>query len=79
MFPVLPTSQGKQRSHIRDMLQPFEQRHQMQQIIIRWVVNPAFYWDSIVYNSVSNKPSIISPQTTYLDGTCSSRGYYPKS
>ena len=56
MLPIFSTSQGKQRSHIRDMLQPFEQRHQVQQIIIRRVVNPAFYRDSIVYSSVSFCP-----------------------
>lgn len=48
MFPILPTSQSEQRSHIRDMLKPFEQWYQMQQIIIGRVINPAFYRDSIV-------------------------------
>lgn len=82
MLPILPTSQGKQRSHIRDMLQPFEQRYQIQQIIIRRIVNPAFYRDSIIYHSVSNKSSAApstTARTTYLDETCNSTGYYPKS
>jgi hypothetical protein len=39
----------KQRTHVGDILQAFEQRDKMQQIVVCWVAYPAFDGDSIVW------------------------------
>lgn len=48
MLSVLASSQRQQRTHIRHVLQPFQHRDQVQEVIIRRVVDPALDWDRVV-------------------------------
>jgi hypothetical protein len=44
----LTLSQREQRSNVRDVLQAFEQRDEVQEFVVGGVADPAFDWDGVV-------------------------------
>lgn len=73
--PVLPSPQCKQRPDIRDILQPFQQGHQVQEIVIRRVADPALYGNGVVCVDPPSSAFVSCPGSSrgepYLGGTCS--------
>ena len=48
MLAILATPQGQQRAHVRDVLEPFEEGDEVQEIVVRRVAYPALYRYGIV-------------------------------
>lgn len=49
VLSVLSAPQGQQRTNVRDVLQPLEEGHQVHQVAVRRVANPALYGYGIVW------------------------------
>lgn len=79
VLSVLSAPQGQQRTNVRDVLQPLEEGHQVHQVAVRRVANPALYGYGIVWHKISCCFYRTGGPTTHLDETCSSTGYYPES
>ena len=51
VLAVLATPQGQQRPDVRDVLDPFEEGDEVQEIVVRWVADPALYRYGIVWSA----------------------------
>jgi hypothetical protein len=71
----------KQCTHVSDILQAFQQRDEVQQVVVCWVANPAFDGNGIVCVRDQHIESCAGPKMSpsYLDGRRSSRGYCQES
>ena len=45
----LASSEGQERAHIGDVLQAFEEGDEVQEVVVRGVVDPAFDGDGVVW------------------------------
>lgn len=48
VLPVLSASQCKKSSDVGNILQALEQRDEVQEVVVRRVVDPALYWDGVI-------------------------------
>lgn len=69
----LPLPQGEQCSDVRHVLQAFEQGHEVLELVVGWVADPAFDGDCVVFGgrvSTRNLGQKEKQDRIYLRGKC---------